>query len=105
MLTYTVKVEGPGTLAFREKVVRLPATFNRVTTKDLKILKVMCQSINVKYEILEKESERLATVAKKAQIVDDNIEPFDIEQTETQIEDLFESDDTLGDILKNIEKE
>lgn len=105
MLTYTVKVEGPGTLAFREKIARLPAIFNRVTAKDLKLLKAMCRSINVKYEILEKESERLASIAKKAQIVADDIEPFDIDQTETQIEDLFESDDALGDMLKNLEKE
>lgn len=105
MLTYTVKVEGPGTLAFREKIARLPATFNRVTIKDLKLLKVMCKSINVKFEILEKESERLASVAKKAQSVDDVIDISDIDQTETQIEDLFESDDSLGDMLKNLEKE
>ena len=68
-------------------------------------MKAMCRSINVKYEILEKESERLASIAKKAQIVADDIEPFDIDQTETQIEDLFESDDALGDMLKNLEKE
>ena len=105
MLTYTVKVEGPGTLAFREKIARLPATFNRVTAKDLKILKVMCQSINVKYEILEKESERLAAVAKKAQSVDNNIDISDIEETDIQIEDLFDSDDSLGDMLKNLEKD
>ena len=105
MLTYTVKVEGPGTLAFREKIARLPATFKRVTAKDLKILKVMCQSINVKYEILETESERLAAVAKKAQSVDNNIDISDIEETDIQIEDLFDSDDSLGDMLKNLEKD
>jgi protein gp37 len=104
-MNYTVKVEGPGTLAFRGKQARLPATFNRVTAKDLKILKVMCQSINVNYEILEKESERLAAVAKKAQSVDNVIDVSEIEETETKIEDLFDSDDSLGDILKNLEKD
>jgi len=104
MLTHTVKVEGPGTLVFRSKIARLPAIFNKVSDKDLKILKSMCRSIDVQYEILEKESERLAAIAKKAKTVEE-VESFDIDQTETKIEDLFDSEDSLGDILKNIEKE
>ena len=102
---YTVKVKGPGTIVFRGKQARLPATFTKVPAKELKALIILCQSVDSKYEILEQESERLASVSEKAKIAEINFDDIDIDDTDTKIEDLFESDDTLGNLLKSIEKE
>jgi hypothetical protein len=102
---YTVKVKGPGTIVFRGQQARLPATFTKVPQKELKLLKILCKSANVEYEILEQESERIASVAEKARIAEVNLGDIDIDDTDTKIEDLFESDDTLGNLLKSIEKE
>ena len=57
-------------------------------------------------EVLEAESDRLASVVQKIQ--DDEIaifDSFEIEETETKIEELFESDDTLGNILDTLRKD
>lgn len=102
---YTVKVKGPGTIVFRGKQARLPATFTRVPPKELKTLKILCNSVHSEYEILEQESERIASVAKKAKTSEVSLEDIDIDDTDTKIEDLFDSDDTLGNLLKSIEKE
>ena len=103
---YTVKVTGPGTITFKGRAVRVPAVFNKVSERDLKILKVMCKAHNFEYEILEAESERLARVAEKVKADSGDVADVDavIEGTETKVEDLFESDDTLGDLL-NMGKE
>lgn len=104
---YTVKITGTGMIAYRNRSVRLPSTFKKVPKKDLKFLKVMCRSANVQMEILEEESERLASVVEKMKKPEtQNIDPnFEIEGTETKIEDLFDSEDALGSLLKNIKKE
>lgn len=102
---YTVKIKGPGTIAFRGKQARLPATFHRVPLKELKALKLMCLSIHSEYEILEEESDMLASVAKKAKTAEVDLGDIDIDDTDIKIEDLFDSDDTLGNLLKTIEKE
>jgi hypothetical protein len=103
---YTVKISTPGVVVFRGKDVRTPAVFSKVTIKELKFIKVLCLSRNLTYEILEEESERLSQVAQK--ITDDQeILDFDeaIDNTDTTVEDLFESDDTLGDLIENLGKE
>lgn len=103
---YTVKIPDHGNIVFRGKQVRLPATFNKVSEKDLKLLKVMCHSLNIKYEILEAESERLSKVLEKAKSANVILDPTrEIEETNTKIEDLFEGDDTLGDLLKSVGKD
>jgi hypothetical protein len=102
---YTVKVSNFGTIAFRGKHVRLPATFNKVSEKELKLLKVICRSMSLQYEILEAESERIFRVAEKARADSQADYTEEIENTETKIEDLFDSDDTLGSLLKNVEKD
>lgn len=104
---YTVKVTGHGTITFRNRATRLPATFNKVSSKDMKLLKVMCKSANVDMEIMEKESERLASVVQKLE-EDQSLKitaEHEIENTETKIEDLFDDEDTLGSLMKNLEKE
>jgi hypothetical protein len=102
---YTVKIKGPGTIVFRGKQARLPATFHKVPLKELKALKLACLSTNSDYEILEEEGDRIASVAEKAKTAEINIDEIDIDDTDTKIEDLFDSDDTLGNLLKSIEKE
>jgi hypothetical protein len=103
---YTVKISTSGAVIFRGKDVRTPAIFPKVTTKELKFLKILCLSQNLEYEILESESERLSQVAEK---IHEGEEILDIEtsidNTDTTVEDLFESDDTLGDLLGNLGKE
>jgi hypothetical protein len=106
-MLYTVKITGHGTIAFRNRATRLPATFNKVSLKDIKLLEVMCISANVNMEIVEKESEILSSVVKKLEEdqvlnIDSDLE---IEGTETKIEELFDSGDTLGSLMKNLEKE
>ncbi len=96
---YTVKISGPGTITFKGRTARLPATFNKISEKDLKLLKVMCLAQNFEYEVMEEESERLTRVAEKAKAEDImSNDPDLIEATEVEV--LFESDDTLGDLLK-----
>ena len=105
---YTVKIFGPGTIVFRQRDVRVPATFNKVSAKELKFLKVLCRAQNHTYEILEAETERLSRVAEKVHDDDDGFIDVDkaIEETETNIEDLFEGDDTLGQLIDDLnEKE
>lgn len=103
---YTVKVSGPGTIVFRQRSIRVPATFNKVSVRELKLLKVMCQAHNLTYEILEAESERLAKVAEKIKNIEE-IADVDaaIEGTETTVEELFESDDTLEKLIGDMGKE
>ncbi len=97
---YTVKVSGTGAIFFQERDVRLPATFKKITDKKLKLLKALCRAHNLTYEILEEESERLASVVGK---IHEDVELPNIDAaidgTETSIEDLFEGDDTLGNLL------
>jgi hypothetical protein len=102
---YTVKVSDVGTIVFRSQQVRLPATFNKVTSKELKLMDVICRAQNIRYEIMEKESERLGAVVDK--IVENDLDDveYDIEDTNTQIEDLFEGDDSLANLLNLLEEE
>jgi hypothetical protein len=104
---YTVKITGHGTIMFRNRAIRLPATFNKVSSKDITFLEVMCRAANVEMEIMEKESKRLASVVQKLEEnqipnIDSDLE---IDGTETKIEELFDSDDTLGSLMKKLEKE
>jgi hypothetical protein len=103
---YTVKISTPGAIVFRGKDVRTPAVFPKVTTKELKFMKIVCLSQNLEYEILEAETERLAQVAQKI-TEDQEFVDLDeaIDNTDTTVEDLFESDDTLGDLIENLGKE
>jgi hypothetical protein len=103
---YTVKINGVGNIVYKTRSTRLPATFKKVPEADLTMLKVMCISLNATMEISGLESDRLTSVAQKVQadkviIVDG----FEIEETETKIEELFESDDTLGNILDQLRKD
>lgn len=93
-------------ITFRNRSTRLPTTFNKVSKKEIKFLKVMCKAANVTMEISEEESERLASVVKKLEESEiQNIDLADIEDTETMIEELFESEDALGSLMQNLEKE
>ena len=104
---YTVKITGSGVMTYRNSTTRLPATFRKVPKKDLKYFETVCRSRNNKMEILEKESERLSSVIEK--LHDPENENLDLDSeidgTETKIEDLFDSEDALGSLINNIEKE
>jgi len=103
---YTVKIKGTGSLIFGGRSIRVPATLKKISDKQLKLIKVMCRAHSLEFEILEEESDRLARVTEK--LHDDSlIENIDeeIENSETIIEDLFESDDTLGKLLGEMRKE
>lgn len=103
---HTVKVNGPGSMVFKGRQVRLPAEFKNLSDKDLKLLKVMCHHANVNFEIIGAESKRLASVAKKlseAHITEEELKSID--DTDIEIEDLFTSDDSLGKLLGNLDKE
>lgn len=103
---YTVKITGPGTITFRQRPVRVPATFKKVSVKELKILKVMCKAHNLTYEVLEEESERLARVAEKIRHDEEVIDVDSaIDGTETTVEELFESADTLEKLMGDLGKE
>jgi len=106
LIMYTVKITNSGTITFRGSPTRLPATFNKVCSQELKLIKVICRANNFIYEILEKESERLAFVAEKVRRTEYILDSDEaIEGTEVEVEELFESDNTLGDLLKNLDKE
>lgn len=102
---YTVKLTDRGKiLNFKGKQIRLPTTLSRLSEKDLKLLKVMCKAQAITYEILEQESERLATVIAKAK--EAPVKPSDVnDDVEIIVEDLFESEDTMGELLKHLNKE
>lgn len=104
MSKYTIKMGGPGTIVYKANQIRLPATIHKATEKDIKILKVMAKSNGVTFEVLEQESERLATVAAKLHDEKNEVDDFDIDETETDIEELFEGEDTLGDMLKKLDE-
>jgi len=102
---YTVKIGGIGMILFRGKEVRVPAEFKKVSDKEIKYLKVVARRLNTTMEIMEKESERLASVAEKLSESDAQLGDIEIDETETKIEDLFESDDSLGTLLNNLKKD
>lgn len=104
MSKYTIKMGGPGTIVYKANQIRLPATIHKATDRDVKTLRVMAQANNVTFEVLEQESERLAAVAEKLHDGKVDLEDFDIDKTETDIEELFEGEDTLGDMLKKLEE-
>jgi len=102
---YTVKINGVGNIVYKTRSTRLPATFKKVSEANLTMLKVMCTSLNATMEISGAESDKLTSVVQKVQadkVIDDG---FEIEETETKIEELFESDDTLGNILDQLRKD
>ena len=105
MSTYTIKMGGPGMIVFKEKQIRLPATLHKVNKKSIKFLEAMARANSVTFEIVEAESERLASVVKKMQADDDiELDEISIDETETSIEDLFDGDDTLGDMLQKLDE-
>lgn len=101
---YTVKVSGPGTITFRNRTVRTPATFSKISKRELRLLKVMCTSKNLNCEVLEAESERLAKVVEKVKI-EEEVEVDETGLSDPNVEVLFESEDTLGYLLNNSERE
>jgi len=103
---YTVKITGTGTIVYKGRVSRLPATFPKIPKKELITLKTMCRSLGAEMEILEAEGERLVNVVQK--IKDNENLSTDvsvIEETETKIEELFDSDDALGNLLDKLKKD
>jgi hypothetical protein len=103
---YTVKINGVGNIVYKSRETRLPATFKKVPKDDLTMLKVMCKSLNATMEVLEEESDRLASVVQKVQNDEVTIsDDLGIEETETSIEELFDSDDALGNIIDQLRKE
>lgn len=103
---YTIKIEGTGTITFRNKPVRVPVILKRVSDKELKFIQVICRAQSLCYEILEAESNNLARVAKKLHddIVIKDIDG-EIEKTEPKIEELFEGNNTLDKLLDVVGKE
>ena len=103
----TIKISGPGMLVYKGKQIRLPATLNKVPDKDINLLKALTKAKSVEMEFLEEESVRLARMVNKVKSEElpepNSIE--EIEKTEIKVEDLFDSDDTLGSLLKNTDKE
>lgn len=103
----TIKILGPGMIIYRRKQIRLPATIHKVPDRDIKLLKSLTKAIDVKMEFVEEETERLTSMVNKIK----NEEVFntnsieEIEKTEINIEDLFDGNDSLGNLLKNIDKE
>lgn len=94
-------------LVYKGKQIRLPATLYKVPDKDINLLKALTKAKSVEMEFLEEESVRLARMVNKVKSEElpepNSIE--EIEKTEIKVEDLFDSDDTLGSLLKNTDKE
>lgn len=103
---FTVKLLDRGkTLDFKGQQIRLPATIDKLSKKDLTLLKVMCTAQGVTYEILEQESERLVSMIEKAREPTNEVpEPME-EDGEIIVENLFESEDTMAELLKNLNKD
>jgi hypothetical protein len=118
---YTVKVPAKGKkVVFRAKEVRTPAVFHNVTEKELKLLEVMLRAVDTEFELIEVNSKHLQKLAQKLNKngimnyqVQDGVVKYcfkdvDLEETkveEVEIDDLFDSDDTMGKLLKNLDKE
>ena len=118
---YNVKVSEKGkTIIFRNRDVRTPAVFQNVTEKELKLLEVMLRAVDVEFELIEIDNRHLKKVAQKLnkngmlnyKVVDGVVKycfkEVDMEETkveEVDLDDLFEGDNTMGKLLKNIEKE
>lgn len=118
---YTVKVKEKGKkVVFRSKEVRTPAVFHNVNEKELKFLEVLLRAVDAEFELTEVDSFNLKQIAQNLnkngimnyRLVDGVIKycfkDVDFEETkveEVDIEDLFESENTMDKLLKNLDKE
>lgn len=102
---YTVKVKGFGVINFRNSPTRIPAEFHKVSQKELKLLTVLCRHQGADLEIMEAESERLLSIAEKLNNVKISEKDLDLDNAEVKIEDLFKSNDVMGELLNSLEKD